>query len=145
MGGKEPAEMTVAVLRRELKKRKLETVGLKAVLVERLERAMGAGAKRSKAGGKPDACKVSISPAFERRLDEGYYDAMLKDDDEEEEEEDPENPPLDAFSMMIIRKNFPGFKGTHTKEWRAYEASPMYRADIEAKNARDRADGTLVD
>ena len=42
MGGKEPAEMTVAVLREELKRRGLDTTGLKAVLVERLRGAIDA-------------------------------------------------------------------------------------------------------
>ena len=44
MGGKEPAEMTVAVLREELKRRGLDTTGMKAVLVERLRGAIDAEA-----------------------------------------------------------------------------------------------------
>ena len=44
MGGKEPAEMTVAVLREELKRRGLDTTGVKAVLVERLRGAIDAEA-----------------------------------------------------------------------------------------------------
>ena len=39
-----PSSMTVAVLRKELKKRDLDTEGLKAVLVERLQKALDAEA-----------------------------------------------------------------------------------------------------
>ena len=39
--GKSPAEMTVAALKKELEARGLDTKGLKAVLVARLEEAMG--------------------------------------------------------------------------------------------------------
>ena len=39
-----PSSMTVAVLHKELKKRDLDTEGLKAVLVERLQKALDAEA-----------------------------------------------------------------------------------------------------
>tara|TARA_B110000977_G_scaffold4746_1_gene6836 strand:- start:12409 stop:12588 length:180 start_codon:yes stop_codon:yes gene_type:complete len=39
----EPSKMTVAVLRKELEKKGLDTTGLKAALVERLTKALESG------------------------------------------------------------------------------------------------------
>ena len=66
MGGKEPAEMTVAVLREELKRRGLDTTGLKAVLVERLRGAIDAEATEA----QTLETKASPQSTFSRRLPE---------------------------------------------------------------------------
>ena len=55
MTSKSPASMTVAVLKKELKKRDLETEGLKAALVERLQAALDADAGGAEAATEPAA------------------------------------------------------------------------------------------
>ena len=55
MTSKSPASMTVAVLKKELKKRGLETEGLKAALVERLQAALDADAGGAEAATEPAA------------------------------------------------------------------------------------------
>ena len=59
--GKAPAEMTVAVIKKELEARGLDTKGLKGELVERLERAItgqggeGSSSSSSSSGGSSAA------------------------------------------------------------------------------------------
>ena len=55
MTSKSPASMTVAVLKKELKKRGLETEGLKAALVERLQAALDADPGGAEAATEPAA------------------------------------------------------------------------------------------
>jgi len=72
MSGKEPAEMTVAVLREELKRRGLDTTGLKAVLVERLRGAIDAEAT----GGDRPTEKQKASDDLHDAAKRGVVDAV---------------------------------------------------------------------
>ena len=58
-----PSSMTVAVLRKELKKRDLDTEGLKAVLVERLQKALDAEATGDETAAAAPAARSSSSIA----------------------------------------------------------------------------------
>ena len=63
--GKAPAEMTVAVIKKELEARGLDTKGLKAVLVARLEEALAGDATGDAApAAEPAAMSPSLCAVF---------------------------------------------------------------------------------
>ncbi|CAE1316081.1 SAFB-like transcription modulator,Scaffold attachment factor B1,Scaffold attachment factor B2 [Acanthosepion pharaonis] len=92
VGGKKLTELKVVELRSELEKRGLDKTGVKAVLLERLEKAL------ENEGKVPDDYLFAESELKSKkslgRLSKSATEKEMKDDEEDEEEEDEEESPV---------------------------------------------------